>query len=115
MLQSQLDAGAAAAEVRRTRERAQKRLQTLTKELDWRVAKAYVDLIDEDDLDLHNLKRKEGDVEVMKMVGTSARSVLESAAIERYLDDDEWEAQQRREGRNPRISPFPFRTSAVKR
>ncbi|PBK92767.1 hypothetical protein ARMGADRAFT_908399, partial [Armillaria gallica] len=59
---------------RRETERAEKRLQVLTKEVDWRVAKAYVALADEIDLD-SKLKQPS----------------VEARAISRYLDDEEWE------------------------
>ena len=65
----------------------------LTKETDWRVAKAYVALADDPDEEaLHTAKCKE--------TGVSASGVgLESRALDKYLDDDEWEGQQRRLGK----------------
>ncbi|KAK0463226.1 uncharacterized protein EV420DRAFT_1161757 [Desarmillaria tabescens] len=76
---------------RREIERAEKRLQVLTKEVDWRVAKAYVALADEVDLDDSKLKQP-------------ATSV-EARAIERYLDDEEWECG---EGGPAVIQRFPY-------
>ncbi|KAF7316909.1 LysM domain-containing protein [Mycena chlorophos] len=74
-------------EVRRTRERAEKRLQTLTKEVDWRVARAYVALAEDPAaVDAYALKQKE--------LGAAASSSLESMAVAQYLDDLEWEAEQ---------------------
>jgi len=79
--------------------RATKRLQTLTKEVDWNVAKAYVALAD--DPHESEWKRKETGI------GDGGTS-LEVIAVESYLDDDEWEQQERREGRGVNIRPFPF-------
>lgn len=85
-------------EVKRARERAEKRLQTVTKEMDWRVAKAYVALADDDaEVERLNIKRKEEGGAVRGNVN------LEAAAVDRYMDDDEWEAQERRAGRDVRI------------
>ncbi|KAK0189656.1 hypothetical protein F5146DRAFT_633373 [Armillaria mellea] len=73
---------------RRETERAEKRLQVLTKEVDWRVAKAYVALADDIDLDT---KLKQPSVE--------------ARAISRYLDDEEWESG---EGGPVAIQRFPY-------
>ena len=84
-------------EARITRERAEKRLQTLTKEVDWRVAKVYVALADEPgEAEEFDRKLKEGGV-------SGAQSNLEARAIGIYLDDDEWEERNRRRG----IMRFP--------
>lgn len=65
------------AKARAARERAEKRLQVVTKEEDWRVAKAYVALADDPEADiLFDVKCKE-------------------------LDDEEWEKGQRRVGAAP--------------
>jgi hypothetical protein len=76
------------------RERAEKKLQMLTKEVDWRVAKAYVTLADdEEEQEEFYAKHKElGE-------GGSGATGLESLAIGRYLDDEEWEAGERSAGR----------------
>ncbi|KAJ7583355.1 hypothetical protein C8J56DRAFT_790619 [Mycena floridula] len=78
--------------------RATKRLQTLTKEVDWNVASAYVALAD----DPHEFgwKRKE--------TGSHGSTNLEAIAAETYLDDEEWEEQERKAGRGVSIRPFPF-------
>jgi hypothetical protein len=106
------------------RERAERGVQTLMKEVDWRVAKAYVALADDaDERDAHHSKLKE--------MGSTARlcrpaalgkshadgssdttSELEILAVERYLDDDEWEAEERRAGRRPEAMSFPLRKGA---
>lgn len=91
-------------------ERAGKRMQMVTKEVDWLVAKAYVSLAatddDDDEIAAYEVKRKEE--------GESRRSrteggVLESRAVERYLEDEEWEAHEIRQGRTPKLPGFPFR------
>ena len=80
------------AESRRGRERAEKRLQRLTKEADWRVAKAYVALADDpDEESLYAVKCKETGVS-MNLIG------LEARALDRYLEDEEWEKEQSRFG-----------------
>lgn len=102
-------------EERLVRERAEKRLQTLTKEVDWRVAKAYVALADgAEERDAHILKQKEMRSTSVSHSWSAADGAsntsreLEMMAVERYLDDDEWEAQERRAGRSPRAQPLPF-------
>ena len=66
----------------------------LTKEVDWRVAKAYVALADdEEEQEEFYSKQKE-----LGEVGSSAAG-LESLAIGRYLDDEEWEKGERSAGR----------------
>jgi len=86
--------------VRRTRERAEKRLQTITKEVDWRVAKAYVALAEDEDLTQYDLKRKE--MHIAK--ATTRDSSLDQMALDGYLEDNEWEARERREGRYPLLT-----------
>ena len=83
-----------AREDKLVRERAEKKLQMLTKEVDWRVAKAYVALADdEEEQEEFYAKQKElGD-------GGSSATGLESLAIGRYLDDEEWETGERSAGR----------------
>ncbi|KAI6042976.1 hypothetical protein EDC04DRAFT_869651 [Pisolithus marmoratus] len=77
------------------RERAEKRLQAVTKEADWRVAKAYVALADDPEADvLFDAKRKE--------LGTDVNgSGLEARALDMYLEDEEWEKAQRAAGAVP--------------
>ncbi|KAF8206562.1 hypothetical protein K438DRAFT_1962545 [Mycena galopus ATCC 62051] len=80
--------------------RAGKRLQTLTK-TDWHIASAYIALADDpDEAASYALKQKE--------LGIAAASPsLEAVAADQYLGDLEWEAEQLRAGRPPRIDPFP--------
>lgn len=82
-----------AREDKLVRERAEKKLQMLTKEVDWRVAKAYVALADdeEEQEEFHAKQKELGD-------GGSSATGLESLAIGRYLDDEEWEIGERNAG-----------------
>lgn len=82
------DAGA-----RRVREKAEMRLQMLTKEVDWRVAKAYVALADDPDEEaVYSFKYKE--------TGGTGASTLEARAADQYLEDQEWEEGQRTAGKH---------------
>ncbi|CCL98172.1 uncharacterized protein FIBRA_00166 [Fibroporia radiculosa] len=104
--------------VRRTRERAEVRLQTLTKEVDWKVAKAYVavaDIIDDDPDTSGKTTTHEGALEKLKIRqasssadATNGEGNLEQRAIDQYLDDEEWEARERKEGRGVTIPAFPY-------
>ncbi|GJE96583.1 LysM peptidoglycan-binding domain-containing protein [Phanerochaete sordida] len=94
-------------EARRARERAEKRLQTVTKETDWRIAKAYVALAEDGD------SSAPGKAEGLKK--PQADASVEGRAMDQYLDDDEWEAQQRREGRGVQIPPFPYAAQSSSR
>ncbi|KAI0076207.1 hypothetical protein K474DRAFT_1691494 [Panus rudis PR-1116 ss-1] len=98
-------------EARRARERAEKRFQTLTKEVNYDVAKVYVALAEHDGGEPSEASyeaKKEG----LEMKGGSSSGVgdstVEGRAIDRYLDDDEWEARERREGRAVAIPRFPL-------
>jgi hypothetical protein len=83
------------------RERAGKRLQTLTKEVDWRVARAYVALADDpDEAAVFARKQKE--------LGAPAAAPLDAVAVDHYLEDLEWEAEQLKAGRGPSIPKFPI-------
>lgn len=101
----------ALGETRRV-ERAEKRLQTVTKEVDWRVAKAYVAIAqDPDPAELgkkEDYERSLRKTPVSESEGSSQRGALESDAIGRYLEDAEWEEQERNEGRDPVIQKFPW-------
>ena len=71
----------------------------VTKETDWRVAKAYVALAE--DVDPLSLAKEGSSKKVQP------DSSVEGRAMEQYLDDEEWETQQRREGREAHIPRFP--------
>ena len=100
-------------EARLARSRAEKRLQTMTKEVDWRVAKAYVALADDPNADA-DMKGKESRLhegrENMRsgQWNISAEQTLEGRAVDQYLDDEEWEERERRQGRTAAIQPFPY-------
>jgi len=87
-------------------ERAEKRLQIVTKEVDWLVAKAYVAVV-EDGAGDNGFKKEDSDVN-MKTDINEGRGALEMRAIDRYLDDAEWEESERKQGRGVFIQPFPF-------
>lgn len=88
----------------RIAERAGKRLQTVTKEVDWRIAQAYVALAEGED---ENTTKKEY---TNRRPGNSqeASGSLDNMAIDRYLEDTEWEENERRAGRGVSLQKFPF-------
>jgi len=95
------------------RKRAEKRLQMLTKEVDWRVAKAYVALAEDGHEDLYERKEKEeNQIPGMRSSGNAAgilkASTLETRAIDSYFDDEEWEQAERQAGRGVFLSQFPI-------
>ncbi len=100
-------------EARRTRVRAQVSLQQVTKEVDDGIAQAYVALAEEShsEPDFTSLKA-EGEKEARRVGRTGV--TLEERALDRYLDDDEWERQERAEGRGVRIQRFPIGGSREK-
>ena len=80
-------------------ERAAKKIQLVAKETDWRVARAYADLasapLTHEEVQALEIKRKE--------LGGSPRSGnVEWRALDSYLEDNQWEARERRLGRVPR-------------
>lgn len=90
----------------RARERAEKQFSFVTKEVDYRIAKAYVALAEAD---------TEGPVNKKEGGGSSSRNGMgtESRAVDSYLDDGEWEEAERQAGRFPRIQGFPYFTGAA--
>ncbi|KAJ3537552.1 hypothetical protein NM688_g6670 [Phlebia brevispora] len=98
----------------RARERAQRRLQTLTKETDRRIANAYVAIAEDADgedgsVPKEALEMAQPEKKVLaRDPYTGAESNLEARAISRYLDDDEWEAEEHRAGRDVAIPTFPL-------
>jgi hypothetical protein len=91
-------------EARRTRERAQVAFQQVAKEMDDGVAQAYVALAQDSDSepDLASLKAEEEKKESRRVART-----IEERALDRYLDDDEWERRERAEGRGVHIQRLP--------
>lgn len=89
-------------EERGRKARAAKQFQFVTKEVDWGVAQAYIAIADNVEADDdYGMKRKEAGRSRAE-IGTAG------GAVERYMDDDEWEKQQIKAGVAPRILPFPF-------
>ncbi|KAG8933264.1 hypothetical protein FRC02_012250 [Tulasnella sp. 418] len=79
------------------REKATKRLQFVTKEVDYGIARAYVSLADTDDLETLSHKKESGE-----------RPNLKGRAVDMYLEDEEWERSERMAGRGPQLQGFPF-------
>ncbi|KAI0649284.1 hypothetical protein C8Q79DRAFT_903898 [Trametes meyenii] len=98
---------------RLARERAETRFQATTKEADRDVAKAYVALVGLPDTEEGTLKeygKEQGLRQRRVRAGEDGggESTLEARAMDRYLDDDEWEARERAEGRKPGLPSFPY-------
>ncbi|KZV64423.1 hypothetical protein PENSPDRAFT_745393 [Peniophora sp. CONT] len=107
-------------EARRARERARKRFQFVTKEVDWRVAQAYVALADDEaghaDRDARNAKAAEKEkAEVTHDDDAPPPARLEGRAVDSYLDDAEWEERERRAGRGVRIERLPVASGSSRR
>ncbi|EMD34093.1 hypothetical protein CERSUDRAFT_159540 [Gelatoporia subvermispora B] len=111
----QLSADSPDAVARRTRERAEARLQSLAKERDWRVARAYVAIANIPDPE-ENFKRKEsgslrkrnskaGDTFTPEVEGAQP---LEHRVLDHYMDDNDWEERERTEGRSATLQGFPY-------
>ena len=87
------------------RARAQVAFQQVTKEMDDRIAQAYVALAEDSDSepDVASLKA-EGEKESSSSRRVArTRIALAERALDRYLDDDEWERRERAEGRGVHI------------
>lgn len=81
----------------------------MTKEVDYRVAKAYVAIADEfSDSDTVDEGEGKLDAEKKKSVRLGQSQSTESRAVDRYLDDEEWETNELRAGRMPRLPSFPL-------
>ena len=80
--------------------KAAKRLHLVTKEQDWRVAKAYV-AIAEMDSDGDDQKSE-------KPVLVSTARGLHNRAVDAYMEDDSWESNMRKGGYEARLSGFPY-------
>ena len=94
-------------------ERAETRFQSMTKETDRDVAKAYVALAGLPDGDIMKEHEKETANGLRKRrVRTSedglGESRLEERAMDHYFDDGDWESRERAEGRKAALSPFPY-------
>jgi len=86
------------------RERSAKRFSSVTKEADKGVVRAYLSLAEGDDA----IFDKEGQ-EKAGARGSDGKTLRpEGVAVDRYLDDADWETAERRAGRAPKIQGFPF-------
>lgn len=94
---------------RRARGRAHVAFQHVTKETDDRIAQAYVALADDSDSGSDVLPLKDEGEKLSRGADlTNLKRTLEERAVDRYLDDDEWERQERAEGRGVHIQRFPI-------
>lgn len=96
---------------RRAREKAAKRLQNITKETDWRIAKTYVELASDPAFQdpEAEVNRKEGNrKDNTQPLASGSSPGPEVVAISQYLDDEEWERNERRMGRDVTIPRFPL-------
>ncbi|GAB1521867.1 hypothetical protein RhiTH_004966 [Rhizoctonia solani] len=84
----------------RAKERAGKAFQAITKETDWGIAQTYVSLLEVEDVDVKEGKRR--------MIDPRSKEGKQAMAVDRYLDDNAWEEEQRKAGLVPRIEPFPY-------
>jgi hypothetical protein len=96
-----LNAAADQREETRQKERAMKQFQFVTKVIDYGVARAYIELAQDD------LVTPREDFKSEKGSKASLFRSKEEAAVDAYLDDDEWEREQVRAGVVPRLDPFP--------
>jgi len=98
-----LNAEAEQREEARRKERAMKRFQWVTKVVDCGVARAYMGLAQDDLItpreDFSSEKSEKG-------TGRRLGRSKEEAAVNAYLDDDEWEREQLRVGAIPRVRVF---------
>lgn len=83
-------------------------MQVLTKEVDWRITKAYVALAEDDDEDREGLYARKEKTQEKTAGATSDARMLETRAINSYLDDENWEAAERRAGRGVFVPKFPL-------
>ncbi|KAI0264396.1 hypothetical protein BC834DRAFT_882856 [Gloeopeniophorella convolvens] len=90
--------------------RAQAVFRQVTKEADWGIAQAYVALAEDSDSEPDALSPKpEGEKKSQDTVRAGRTgAALEERAVDRYLDDDEWERRERAEGRGVHIPSFPL-------
>jgi hypothetical protein len=78
----------------------------VTKETDDRIAQAYVALAEDSDSGSDVLPLKAEGEKISRRVDW-AKHTVEERAVDRYLDDDEWERQERAEGRGVYIQRVP--------
>lgn len=75
------------------------------------MARAYIALADGEDAERDAKMKEMGTKHSGPCAGTSR---LERYAVEQYLEDDEWEANERRAGRQPRLPSLPSSSAASK-
>ncbi|CDO77392.1 hypothetical protein BN946_scf184835.g14 [Trametes cinnabarina] len=102
---------------RLVRERAETRFQSMTKETDRHVAKAYVALADLPDGDGGNFKEYQEEKGLRKRRprtndNDDTECSLEGLAMDQYYNDEEWESKERGEGRKPAPSSLPYALAA---
>ncbi|XP_006459323.1 hypothetical protein AGABI2DRAFT_184046 [Agaricus bisporus var. bisporus H97] len=94
-------------EARRAKEQAEKRLQMVTKEIDWRVAKAYVALAETPDITGQSAEKGKKGYHVVpptaSSVPGSSGSDLAIRAVDMYLDDEKWEQDEVNAGNSSQI------------
>jgi len=79
----------------------------------WHIAQVYVALADDEHEQearaskLKEVSRLLGDADTSSLT-TMTNVGLESLAIEKYLDDFEWEEEEIKAGRQPSLPKFPF-------
>ncbi|KAF8754307.1 hypothetical protein RHS01_06233 [Rhizoctonia solani] len=83
----------------RAKERAGKAFQAITKETDWVSLKRMYRYLKWKDVDERRKRR---------MIDTRSKEGKQAMAVDRYLDDNAWEEEQRKAGLVPRIEPFPY-------
>lgn len=79
----------------------------MTKETDDGIAQAYVALAEDSGSGSDVLPFKAEGEKVSRRLGR-AKHTVEERAVDRYLDDDEWERQERAEGRGVCIQRMPI-------
>ena len=97
-------------EAQRERVRAQVAFQQVTKETDNGIAQAYVGLAEDSDSGSDVLPLK-AEGEKVSRRGARTKHTVEERAVDRYLEDDEWERRERAEGRGVHIQRWPMATA----
>jgi hypothetical protein len=87
----------------------------VTKEIDWRVAKAYVALASNPEFqeDPASTSKESFDKKVPnpKSTPTKLSAGIESRAVDMYLEDEEWEQNELNAGRYPHIPKFSLQSA----
>jgi hypothetical protein len=91
--------------------RAQAAFQQVTKETDDGIAQAYVGLAEDSDSGSDVLPLKAEGEKVSRRGALTKHTPVEERAVDRYLEDDEWERRERAEGRGVHIQRWPMATA----